>query len=458
MPGVGVVRPLVLLGVLVFLLSGCLKLDATLTVNPDNTITGDYVVAYKKNPNATPDTGFGAVRELLVTRGTATASKYDDGDYEGTRYRLEGVPLDDLARFVAVTYDKRQTGTIKITRDGSEFLVAGTFDFRETTPVKRTAEQQRQAEDSFRVRVQLTFPGQVESGNGTIEGNKVTWVMNPFVLNTLQAQASAIPPEVAGPPANATNTAMLLAIGGGVLAVLILLVLGLWGLRRRRSGSADEPTPEPTDPSDFAWVMGERRPPPGAAAPDVHETWAPAAPAMPDVRYGPGLGGPGLGGPVHDPQRVHDPQPGFGAPVGQVSWYTPPAGTPAAPPGGGRASGGPASGPVPVGPQSGPAARTEQPASGPYGPVAYGPGGPGYGPGPYGSGGYGPHGPSANGNGPAGYGPPPAQFRPQGYPAPPPPDAPPDDRPPWRPSQWPPTEPPTEPPTGPPTEHPRGSG
>jgi hypothetical protein len=402
------VRPLVLFCLLGFLLSGCLKLDATLTVGPDNTITGEYVVAYKKDPNR-PDTGLGTVRELLVSKGTATASRYDDGDYDGTRYRLEGVPLEDLARFVPVTYDRRQTGSIQITRDGEDFLVAGTFDFREAKPTRRTVEQQRQAEDLFKVRVRLTFPGTVESGNGTIEGNTITWQMNPFVLTTLQARASAIPPPAAAAPASPVNAAMLLALGGGGLALIILLGLGLWALRRRGRERSAPPAMavESADPADFAWVVGDRRQPPQQPA---HESWA-GAPA--DLRYGPGLGGPsaehrytsgldapgagvpGPGMPGSGAQGGGGPgmgAPGLGTPIGQVSWYG-----------------------QPLGPSSEPPARADVPAVNGYGPPAQfrpqqGPSAPA-----------GPSGPP----GPAGPPGPPSSWGPSWYPAETPPDPPP---------------------------------
>ena len=45
---------IVLVVLLAAVLSGCLKLDATLTVGTDDTVSGDYVVAYKTNPKNPP--------------------------------------------------------------------------------------------------------------------------------------------------------------------------------------------------------------------------------------------------------------------------------------------------------------------------------------------------------------------------------------------------------------------
>src|SRR5260370_5161451 len=148
-------------------LSGCLKRAARLTVRSDNTISGDYVVAYLKSA-AKPSTGFGVARQLLVSRGSATASKYDDGQYTGTKYMLSGVALSDLAGFSAVVVNNRPTGTIAITREGSDFVVSGSFDFRDPKPIHRTPAQVRQAQDAVPVRGQPPLPGNVEAPAGTV--------------------------------------------------------------------------------------------------------------------------------------------------------------------------------------------------------------------------------------------------------------------------------------------------
>jgi hypothetical protein len=267
---VRVCRPVLLvLGVL--LLGGCLKLDADLAVSSDNTVTGTYVVAYKKDPSV-KQPGLGAARELLVHAGSADARPYDDGQYLGTEYQLRGVPFADLAAFTAVTVQGRQTGTIQLTRDGDDVLVAGTFDFRETSSVSRTAQQDAQARKLFTVRVRLSFPGDVQTANGDIQGRVVTWDIPPFARTTLQARASVVEPPVQQAVRQAGSTgasryALWVGIGLAAVALLLGLVLVVRWLRRSRP----EPAPAAPEATDFAWVLGDRAvyPAPGPGS-DAH--------------------------------------------------------------------------------------------------------------------------------------------------------------------------------------------
>ncbi len=326
------------------LLTGCLKLDADLAVNSDNTITGDYVVAYLKNPDR-PGSGLTSVDDLLVSRGSATASRYDDGEYEGVRYRLEGVPLADLAAFRPVRFEDRQTGTIDIRRDGNDFVVGGRFDFRERERIERTPEEQQAAEDAFTVRVRLTFPGDVLTGNGGIDGRTVSWDIRPFVLTTLQARASAVPPPPFAEPADELSTA-LLAGGLGLLGLAVLLALVLVVAWRRRVRAARarrrelEAEPDPaTGPADFAWVVEDRRPPGrgrGSNRPPTgwptHDTAQDGATPYRAPPYVPPSPDPGRSGP-----GWYDPVPYAPAPY-QDSW------------GGPSTAGSPPSGLAPYGP------------------------------------------------------------------------------------------------------------
>lgn len=241
------------------LLAGCLKLDADLTIGSDDTVTGTYVVAYKKNPDV-QQPGLQTARPLLVRSGSADARPYDDGQYLGTRYELRGVPFADLAAFTAVSVQGRQTGTIQLVRDGDDVLVAGTFDFRETSSVKRTPQQEADARRLFTVRVTLTFPGDVQTSNGTTDGRSVTWDMPPFQRTLLEARAGAVAPAAEqvsfGRPANAARYTLWGGIGLAVIALLLGLLLLVRRMRR--------PEPEPVAPeaTDFDWVLGERRPAP----------------------------------------------------------------------------------------------------------------------------------------------------------------------------------------------------
>ena len=243
-------RALFVIAVLM-LLSGCLKLDADLAVGADDTVSGRYVIAYVKDPDR-PSPGLAPPRELLVSRGSAQSRRYDDGTYAGIEYELRGVSFSDLAASAAVQQQDRQTGTLRLARDGDDVKVTGLFDFRDTRPVSRTPQQREDAERLFSVRVRLTFPGSVHAANGRIEGRTVTWDIPPFQLTTLSARAGALPP--AAPAADGVPAAgVVVGAGLGGLAVLLATVLLL--RRRRRPARAAAP---PADPADFAWVLGDR--------------------------------------------------------------------------------------------------------------------------------------------------------------------------------------------------------
>jgi len=303
--GTGRLAQAALVCLLAAVLSGCLRLDADLRVGTDDTVTGDYVVAYLKDPQR-PPTGLQPVRELLVTRGTATATRYDDGQYQGATYHLRGVPFADLAEFVAVTYDGRQTGTIEISRDGEEFVVGGTFDFRETKPVSRTPQEQKAATETFKVRVRLTFPGEVSESNGIIDGHTVTWQLTPFALTSLQARADASPPVPPPPPRGQRSLLPVYLLAAGAVLGVFIAVLSLAVLVRRlsrRRGESEAVGAQATDPTHFSWVISERLGPRGNAhatspdrmaeewpiglggPPSRHEEWQPQSPVQSE--YGP---------------------------------------------------------------------------------------------------------------------------------------------------------------------------
>jgi hypothetical protein len=258
-PGAAGLRGLFVLAVLM-LLSGCLKLDADLAVGADDTVSGRYVVAYVKDP-ARPSPGLAPPRELLVSRGSAQSRRYDDGTYAGTEYELRSVSFSDLAAFAAVQQQDRQTGTLRLARDGDDVKVSGLFDFRDTRPVSRTPKQRADAERLFSVRVRLTFPADVYAANGRIDGRTVTWDIPPFQLTTLSARAGALP---LAPPATDSGPAVGAVVGTGLGGLAILLAIVLLVRRRRRPTRAAAP---PADAADFAWVLGDRAPPPARPAP-----------------------------------------------------------------------------------------------------------------------------------------------------------------------------------------------
>ncbi len=175
------------------------------------------------------------------------------------------MPFADLAGFRAVSVQGRQTGTLQLTRDGEDVLVAGTFDFSEPASVSRTPQQRAEAEQLFSVRVRLTFPGDVRSANAPIEGRTVTWDIQPFVRTTLQARAGAVAPA---PVAADGSRVVPVALLAGLVLVLLVAAGMLLARRRRRRRPPPQPVGAVADPTDISWVLG-RPPPPRRPGPDA---------------------------------------------------------------------------------------------------------------------------------------------------------------------------------------------
>jgi hypothetical protein len=205
---------LALLGMtLVLLLAGCVRFQADLSVDADDTLDGDIVVAVVSDhrpgsdDNARENAEMVEAQLLPTLRGAngVTAEKYEQDDYLGTRFTLADTPIDALAG--------GQDGALSLTRSGDEFTFIGTLDF---TPGDEPAAETGDPSDSG-IEVAISFPGEVLDHNGELSGTKVTWTTTLEGSIDMLATASAIP---VGPP-----LWVFLVAGGAVLAVVVVIVL-----------------------------------------------------------------------------------------------------------------------------------------------------------------------------------------------------------------------------------------
>jgi hypothetical protein len=159
-----------------------MRFNADLTVKPDNTVDGSYIIALETGSGAAMGGSDAEVAQglyddsgLQTTFQRSWTHSYSSDGYSGIEVEFRDEPL---ASFAPTSH------RFGITREGDEFVVSG----------KASSTEADQADDAGTppdMTVTIAFPGAVTSSNGTVHGNTVTWdlVGGP---DTLEARASAV--------------------------------------------------------------------------------------------------------------------------------------------------------------------------------------------------------------------------------------------------------------------------
>lgn len=178
---------------LALVLAGCFKVNMDVEVSPTDTVSGNAVIAVDEGllqlSGQNVDQLFGQMDLTDLPAGT-TAAPYDDDGFVGREITFQDVPLDDF------TADNALSGSgagedLDIQRVGDEFRVTGAFDM---SGEEFTGTQiPEQFLDTFELRISITFPGEVKSATGEIDGNTVTWEPKIGENTRIEATASAIP-------------------------------------------------------------------------------------------------------------------------------------------------------------------------------------------------------------------------------------------------------------------------
>jgi len=211
-----------------FALAGCMKVDAALVVNTDDTVSGDVVLAVDRRlATVTGESEDRLVATLGLDKGklpaTATIQRYEDAGFVGVRVSFAGTPL---AQFNGVS----GRDAVTLVRSGNEYAFSGSVDLRTVNLLDPGV---RAFADQFSFRIAVTFPGKVTEHNGVLSGRTVAWQPKAGELTTLQARAK-IPGPVPWVP--------LVAGGVGLAAIGTVVVVFLLSRRRPSGHPAEEPT------------------------------------------------------------------------------------------------------------------------------------------------------------------------------------------------------------------------
>jgi hypothetical protein len=202
-------------------LSGCLRINADLVLNSDNTVSGSYTYAVSTSraealevsaEDLADQLGAG---DAIETFSHATSTPYIDDGLDGVRIDFTDEPL---ATFDGVTLTDR----ITITREGAEYVLDA------PTLGDLTDEDAATLADA-EITLTVTFPGEVTEHNGTLDGHTVSWNLTTVTE----------PPHARG-YASADGFPWVIA---GVSGAVIAGALGTLWWRTRRDSAALVPTP-----------------------------------------------------------------------------------------------------------------------------------------------------------------------------------------------------------------------
>lgn len=242
-------------GALAVLLTACLKLDMDIEVASDNTVSGTVIFGVQSE---LAELAGGQIEDLFTDAPLpsdvpgVSAEEYEDDEFVGQRFIFDAVPLD---RFNS----GEDPDQLRIERDGNVFRVSGALDL--TTGEEATGPtgfDPSEFLEGAELRISITFPGEVTSSNGQIDGDTVTWV--PEIGDRIELEATANATGGGG----GTTTALLVA---GAAAVILAVVIGVLMARRRRSSAVGPGAGPEAGPEEMPPTPPPVGPPPGGPPP-----------------------------------------------------------------------------------------------------------------------------------------------------------------------------------------------
>ena len=278
---------------LVFLMTGCIKLNMNLGINSDNTVSGTVEFGVQKElldlTGQNVEDLLGSDAPFPSSAPGVTIEPFDDGEFAGQQFIFEDLPIEQFNSGGVAGASGATAGgagdTLQIARQGDTFVVTGVLDLSSglsgaTGPFGGTGGAQ--FFESAEIRIAITFPGEVlQAPGGQIDGNTVTYVPEFGERLEINATGSAVDNGEAADVVGGSDSFLpLILIIGGVALVLLIVLLLVVRARKNKGGQT---------PSGFGEAGSAAAPvsaPPGAptSAPPTSApppSAPPPAPPMP---------------------------------------------------------------------------------------------------------------------------------------------------------------------------------
>ena len=211
-------RPLRVLALLLLfaapLLTGCLRVNASITVSPDDLVSGSIVAAVKPRNDSDKGPQFD---ENLAFSQKVSVSPYEADGYVGSQARFSDLTFAELPQLANLS--REATGVdISLRRAGNLVILEGRVDLTNVTDPE--------ADVTF----SASFPGEVTSTNGDrINPDYVVWQLKPGTVTTMSAQSRFTDPSTRSFTAAALWLGLASFLVAGIIAALA------WRDRDRKS-------------------------------------------------------------------------------------------------------------------------------------------------------------------------------------------------------------------------------
>jgi hypothetical protein len=211
---------LLLLILLVPLAAGCVRVRASITISPDDLVSGQITAASK--PRNAEDRGPQFSGAGLPFSQKVAISDYTKEGYVGSSAVFSDLTFAELPQLASMNHDAAGVD-ISLRRAGDQVIMEGRADLTSL------------ADPSADVSLSVSFPGEVTSTDGSqVDTQVVEWKLKPGVVTTMSAQARYTDPSAR----SFTGAATWLGLASFAVAALIALIA--W-LGRDRSPRFAEP-------------------------------------------------------------------------------------------------------------------------------------------------------------------------------------------------------------------------
>lgn len=193
---------------------GCVRVHASITISPDDRVSGDITAAVKarddKDAGPQFDENMGFSQKIAI-------SDYESDGYVGSRASFSDLTFAELPQLAGLSRDANGVD-VSLRRAGNLVILEGRVDLVNLT------------DPDADVTFSASFPGEVTSTNGDrMDSNSVEWKLKPGVVNTMSAQSRYTDPS--------TRSFAAAAIWLTAAAFLVAGLIGYLAWRERDQSS-----------------------------------------------------------------------------------------------------------------------------------------------------------------------------------------------------------------------------